>query len=197
MEKLGWTSNIVHEIPMMSTTWFNFQEQNEEVHFFLKKNVHVNRMILCNRKPHPNCLNEFADEIKSTRRKQIFSLLNAFERKKIEFQVGVCPFYWLFQAHSRLNMKSIFWIKNRLDKFCAKSSKKINIKWICIILNFAERKEKKEKHGAKKSRRICVKFNMYAPICAVRILNDEASEEKIHSSTWFVRLQPWRNPLIW
>lgn len=98
MEKLGWTSNIVHEIPMMSTTWFNFQEQNEEVHFFLKKNVHVNRMILCNRKPHPNCLNEFADEIKSTRRKQIFSLVNAYERKKIEFQVV----YALFTGYFKL-----------------------------------------------------------------------------------------------
>lgn len=92
-----WNSNdVYHMIQFSRAKWRSI--------LFLKKNVHVNRMILCNRKPHPNCLNEFADEIKSTRRKQIFSLVNAYERKKIEFQVGVCPFYCyaLFTGYFKL-----------------------------------------------------------------------------------------------
>lgn len=161
-------------------------------------------MILCNRKPHPNRLNEFADEIKSTRRKQIFSLVNAYERKKIEFSsrcmpfLLVCPLYWLFQAHSRLNMKSSFWIEKQTRQILCEIKQENKHKMNMYHIEFRWKEKKmKGKHGAKKSRIKCVKFNMYAPICAVSILNNEASEEKIHSSTWFVRLQPWRNPLIW
>lgn len=102
----------------MSTAWFNYEGQHDEVYIW--KIVHVNRMILCNRKPHPNRLNEFADEIKSTRRKQTYSVWSMHSwRRTSEFQVGVCPFHWLFPA--RIWKEAL---KNRLDKFCAKSSKK-------------------------------------------------------------------------